>query len=182
MKKFDTTSIVSTLRSNRTISALFAVLVLSLILLFANFVYMSVQSSYDTEYIGHSGELRVLSQQISKSATEAATGTREAFPLLLQARNDYEERWRYLTDGRDETGLPPTPGALSEQLERARADWDKVRTNADAILSSQNTVLSLHEVAAQLSDTVPQLQVEYEEVVDVLIDSGAGPHQVSMAQ
>ena len=182
MKKFDTTNIVSTLRSNRTISALFAALVISLILLFANFVYLNVQSSYDTEYIGHSGELRVLSQQISKSATEAATGTREAFPLLLQARNDYEERWRYLTDGRDETGLPPTPGALSEQLERARADWDKVRTNADAILSSQNTVLSLHEVAAQLSDTVPQLQVEYEEVVDVLIDSGAGPHQVSMAQ
>ena len=182
MKKFDTTNIVSTLRSNRTISALFAALVISLILLFANFVYLNVQSSYDTEYIGHSGELRVLSQQISKSATEAATGTREAFPLLLQARDDYEERWRYLTDGRDETGLPPTPGALSEQLERARADWDKVRTNADAILSSQNTVLSLHEVAAQLSDTVPQLQVEYEEVVDVLIDSGAGPHQVSMAQ
>ena len=182
MKKFDTTSIVSTLRSNRTISALFAVLVLSLVLLFANFVYMSVQNSYDTEYIGHSGELRVLSQQISKSATEAATGTRDAFPLLLQARNDYEERWRYLTDGRDETGLPPTPAALSEPLERARADWDRVRVNADAILSSEETVLALHEVAAQLSDTVPQLQVEYEDVVDLLIDSGATANQVSMAQ
>ena len=182
MKKFDTTSIVSTLRSNRTISALFAVLVLSLVLLFANFVYMSVQNSYDTEYIGHSGELRVLSQQISKSATEAATGTRDAFPLLLQARNDYEERWRYLTDGRDETGLPPTPAALSEPLERARADWDRVRVNADAILSSEETVLALHDVAAQLSDTVPQLQVEYEDVVDLLIDSGATANQVSMAQ
>src|SRR5690606_35637177 len=164
MKKFDTTNIVSTLRSNRTISALFAALVLSLILLFVNFVYLNVQSSYDTEYIGHSGELRVLSQQISKSATEAATGTREAFPLLLEARNDAAERWRYLTDGRDGTGLPPTPAALSEPLERARADWEKVRSNADAILSSESTVLSLHEVATQLSDTVPQLQVEYEEI------------------
>jgi twitching motility protein PilJ len=182
MKKFDTTSIVSTLRNNRTISALFAALVLSLILLFANFVYVNVQSSYDTEYIGHSGELRVLSQQISKSATEAATGTREAFPLLLQARNDYEQRWRYLTDGRDETGLPPTPGPLREPLALAGADWDKVRSNADAILSSEETVLSLHEVAAQLADTVPQLQVEYEDVVDVLIDSGADAMQVSMAQ
>lgn len=182
MKKFDTTSIVSTLRSNRTISALFAVLVLSLILLFANFVYMSVQNSYDTEYIGHSGELRVLSQQISKSATEAATGTSEAFPLLLAARNDYEERWRFLTDGRDETGLPPTPRALSEPLDRARADWDRVRANADVILSSEDTVLALHEVAAQLADTVPQLQVEYEDVVDDLINSGASAYQVSMAQ
>ena len=182
MKKFDTTNIVTTLRSNRTISALFLALVISLVLLFANFVYLNVQSSYDTEYIGHSGELRVLSQQISKSATEAATGTREAFPLLLQARNDYEERWRYLTDGRDETGLPPTPGSLHEPLEAAGADWDRVRANADAILSSEETVLSLHDLAAQLSDTVPQLQVEYEDVVDVLIDSGASATQVSLAQ
>ena len=182
MKKFDTTSIVSTLRNNRTISGLFAALVLSLILLFVNFVYMAVQSSYDTEYISHSGELRVLSQQISKSATEAATGTHEAFPLLLAARNDYEERWRFLTDGRGETGLPPTPSALSEQMQRAGADWDKVRANADAILSSEETVLALHEVAAQLSDTVPQLQVEYEDVVDDLINSGASAFQVAMAQ
>ncbi|NLC00321.1 twitching motility protein PilJ [Halopseudomonas formosensis] len=182
MKNFDTTSILSTLRSNRTISGLFVALVVSLILLFINFLYVNVQSSYDTEYIGHSGELRVLSQQISKSATEAATGTREAFPLLLQARNDYEQRWGYLTNGRDETGLPPTPGALSEELAAAGADWEKLRNNADAILNSEETVLALHEVAAQLSDTVPQLQVEYEDVVDVLIESGASAHQVSMAQ
>src|SRR5690606_8772356 len=179
MKNFDTTSILSTLRSNRTISALFVALVLSLILLCINFLYVSVQSSYDTEYIGHSGELRVLSQQISKSATEAATGTREAFPLLLQARNDYEQRWGYLANGREETGLPPTPGALSDELAAAGAHWAKLRNNADAILNSEETVLALHEVAAQLSDTVPQLQVEYEDVVDVLIESGASAHQVS---
>ena len=181
MKKLDT-NILSTLRSNRTISGLFAALILSLILLFINFLYLNVQSSYDTEYIGHSGELRVLSQQISKSATEAATGTPEAFGLLLEARNDFQERWSYLTDGREETGLPPTPSSLQEPLARAQADWDKVKNNADAILNSQNTVLSLHEVAATLSDTVPQLQIEYEDVVDVLIESGASPAQVSIAQ
>src|SRR5690554_5902743 len=179
MKKFDTTNIVTTLRSNRTISALFLALVMSLILLFINFVYLNVQSSYDTEYIGHSGELRVLSQQISKSATEAATGTPEAFGLLLETRNDFEQRWGYLANGRDETGLPATPAALQEPLSRVQADWDKLRGNADAILNSQNTVLSLHEVAASLSDTVPQLQIEYEDVVDVLIDSGAAADQVS---
>ena len=181
MKKLDT-NILSTLRSNRTISGLFAALILSLILLFINFVYLKVQSSYDTEYIGHSGELRVLSQQISKSATEAATGTPEAFGLLLETRNDFEQRWGYLANGRDETGLPATPAALQEPLSRVQADWDKLRGNADAILNSQNTVLSLHEVAATLSDTVPQLQIEYEDVVDVLIDSGAAADQVSIAQ
>ncbi|GAA6132522.1 methyl-accepting chemotaxis protein [Halopseudomonas sabulinigri] len=181
MKKFDK-QMLSTMRSNRTLTGLFAALILSLLLLFVNFLYLNIQSTYDTEYIGHAGELRVLSQQISKSATEAATGTPEAFGLLLTARNDFQQRWDYLVNGREETGLPPTPAALQEQLALAQADWDKVRRNADAILASQATVLSLHEVANTLSDTVPQLQVEYEDVVDVLISSGAPADQVAIAQ
>src|SRR5690606_9714416 len=144
MKKLDT-NILSTLRSNRTISGLFAALILSLILLFINFVYLNIQSSYDTEYIGHSGELRVLSQQISKSATEAATGRTEAVGLLLEARNGFEQRWGYLTGGRKESGPPPPPSAMQEPLARAQAHWDKVRQNADASLISQNTVPALHE-------------------------------------
>lgn len=181
MKKFDF-DILSALRNNRTISGLFAALILSLLLLFINFVYVNIQSSNDTEYIGHSGELRVLSQQLSKSATEAATGTPEAFGLLLQARNDFEQRWGYLAEGRKETGLPAAPKSLQEPLAKVQADWDKVRANADAILENEDTVLSLHEVAATLSDTVPQLQVEYEDVVEVLIGSNATADQVSIAQ
>lgn len=181
MKKFDL-NILAAVRNNRTISVLFGALVFSLILLFINFVYLNVQTSNDTEYIGYSGELRVLSQQLSKSATEAATGTAPAFGLLAQARNDFQRHWEYLTNGREETGLPAAPASLQDAMAKVQADWDKVRINADAILSNEETVLSLHEVARTLSDTVPQLQVEYEDIVDVLIASGATADQVSIAQ
>ena len=77
---------------------------------------------------------------------------------------------------------PPMPASMAGQQAQLQADWDKVRRNADAILASQGTVLSLHEVAATLSDTVPQLQVEYEDVVDVLIASNAPADQVAIAQ
>ncbi|UAW98233.1 type IV pili methyl-accepting chemotaxis transducer N-terminal domain-containing protein [Halopseudomonas nanhaiensis] len=181
MKKLDT-QFLSSMRSNRQFLGLFAALIVSLLLLFVNFLYLNVQSTYDTEYIGHSGELRVLSQQISKSATEAATGTPEAFALLAEARNDFQERWNYLTEGREETGLPAAPGSLQEEVAAVQANWDRVGSNADAILASQNTVLSLHEVAATLSDTVPQLQVEYEDVVDLLIANEAPAQQIAIAQ
>jgi|TARA_R110000796_G_scaffold230037_1_gene347568 twitching motility protein PilJ len=181
MKKFDK-QILSNMRSNRTLTGLFAALIVSLLLLFVNFLYLNIQSAYDTEYIGHAGELRVLSQQISKSASEAATGTPEAFALLLESRNDFQQRWEYLTDGREETGLPQAPQALQEQMQTVQANWDRVRNNADEILASEATVLSLNEVALTLSDTIPQLQVEYEDVVDVLIDSNAAADQVAIAQ
>ncbi|PKM29593.1 MAG: chemotaxis protein [Gammaproteobacteria bacterium HGW-Gammaproteobacteria-11] len=181
MKKLDI-QLLSTMRSNRTLSGLFVALILSLLLLFVNFLYLNIQSGYDTEYIGHAGELRVLSQQISKTATEAAGGNAEAFGQLREARDGFQARWNYLTDGRQETGLPATPSALQEPLALAQADWDRVRVNADSIISSQTTVLTLNEVALTLADTIPQMQIEYEDVVEVLIDIGAPADQVAIAQ
>ncbi len=43
-------------------------------------------------------------------------------------------------------------------------------------------MLSLHQVAATLAETVPQLQVEYEKVVETLLQRGAPAAQVAMAQ
>ncbi|HBX56431.1 methyl-accepting chemotaxis protein [Pseudomonas sp. UBA2684] len=182
MKKLNTGNLFAGTRSSTLIAGLFIVLIVSIVLLFANFAYINTQSNYDTEYISHSGELRVLSQRIAKNATEAAAGTSEAFGLLRDARNDFQTRWGYLTDGNEEGGVPPAPEAVQAQMAAVQQDWDSLRQNTDAILASEQTVLSLHQVAATLAETIPQLQVEYEEVVDILLESGAPAAQVSVAQ
>ncbi|AEB56496.1 methyl-accepting chemotaxis sensory transducer [Ectopseudomonas mendocina] len=182
MKKLNAGNLLAGARSSTLIAALFVVLIVSIVLLFANFAYINTQSNYDTEYISHSGELRVLSQRIAKNATEAAAGTAEAFGLLRDARNDFQQRWGYLTDGDANSGLPPAPESVQAQMAAVQQDWDSLRQNTDAILASEQTVLSLHQVAATLAETIPQLQVEYEEVVDILLESGAPAAQVSVAQ
>ena len=182
MKKLNAGNLLAGARSSTLIAALFVVLIVSIVLLFANFAYINTQSNYDTEYISHSGELRVLSQRIAKNATEAAAGTAEAFGLLRDARNDFQQRWGYLTDGDASSGLPPAPESVQAQMAAVQQDWDNLRQNTDAILASEQTVLSLHQVAATLAETIPQLQVEYEEVVDILLESGAPAAQVSVAQ
>ena len=182
MKKLNASNLLGGTRSSTLIAGLFVVLIVSIVLEFANFAYINTQSNYDTEYISHSGELRVLSQRIAKNATEAATGKAEAFGLLRDARNDFQQRWSFLTDGDASTGLPPAPEAVQPQMAAVQKDWDGLRQNADAILASEQTVLSLHQVAATLAETIPQLQVEYEEVVDILLESGAPAAQVAVAQ
>lgn len=182
MKKFNAGNLLVGARSSTLIAALFVVLIVSIVLLFANFAYINTQSNYDTEYISHSGELRVLSQRIANNATEAAAGKAEAFGLLRAARNDFQRRWSYLTDGDANTGLPPAPSSVHAQMAAVQQDWDSLRQNTDAIIASEQTVLSLHQVAATLAETIPQLQVEYEEVVDILLESGAPAAQVSVAQ
>ncbi|HDS1734770.1 methyl-accepting chemotaxis protein [Pseudomonas hunanensis] len=169
-------------RSSAQITVLFMVLILSIILLFANFAYLNTQSNYDKQYIGHAGELRVLSQRIAKNATEAAAGKALAFRLLSDARNDFERRWSYLREGDKATALPAAPAKVRDEMEAVRQDWENLRKNTDTILASEQTVLSLHQVAATLAETVPQLQVEYEKVVEILLQSGAPASQVAVAQ
>lgn len=182
MKKLDAGNLLSGVRSNTLVAGLFAVLVISIVLLFANFFYLGTLAEYDKQYISHAGELRVLSQNIAKNATEAAAGKSEAFALLKQARNDFEKRWNILSQGDEATGLPAAPEAVKAEMDAVQKDWDGLRQNADAILASEQTVLSLHQVAATLAETIPQLQVEYEEVVDILLENEAPADQVSVAQ
>lgn len=182
MKKNNAGNLFSGMRSSSLIAGLFVGLIVSIVLLFANFTYLNVQSGYDTEYITHAGELRVLSQRIAKNATEAAAGKAEAFALLKDARNDFDRRWGYLTKGNPDTGLPMVPFEVAPQMDAVEKDWNRLRRDTDVILASEQTVLSLHQVAATLSETIPQLQVEYEEVVDILLQSDAPAAQVSVAQ
>ena len=169
-------------RSRSQIIVLFVALIVFIVLLFANFAYLNTQSNYDKQYIGHAGELRVLSQRIAKNATEAAAGKAAAFKLLSDARNDFAQRWGSLRQGDPATGLPPAPAILNAQMRAVQLDWERLLKNTDAILSSEQTVLSLHQVAATLAETVPQLQVEYEKVVETLLQRGAPAAQVAMAQ
>ncbi|HJH19216.1 MAG TPA: type IV pili methyl-accepting chemotaxis transducer N-terminal domain-containing protein, partial [Pseudomonas lactis] len=169
-------------RSRSQIIVLFIALIVFIMLLFANFAYLNTQSTYDKQYIGHAGELRVLSQRIAKNATEAAAGKAAAFKLLGDARNDFAQRWGYLKKGDPQTGLPAAPSAVRAEMRAVQTDWEALLKNTDAILASEQTVLSLHQVAATLAETVPQLQIESEKVVDSLLQRGAPASQVALAQ
>ncbi len=169
-------------RSRSQIIALFVGLIVLIMLLFVNFAYVSTQSNYDKQYIGHAGELRVLSQRIAKNATEAAAGKAAAFKLLADARNDFDTRWQYLKRGDKHTGLPAAPVEVTDELNAVQNDWENLRKSTDVILSREQTVLSLHQVAATLAETIPQLQIESEKVVDILLQNRAPSSQVALAQ
>lgn len=182
MQKLNTDNLWADKRSSTLIAGLFVVLLVSIVLLLVNFVYLNKQAGNDKEYIAHAGELRLLSQRIAKNASEAALGNAAAFPQLKSARDDFEQRWSVLQNGDEASGLPPAPESVQAQMTEVQQGWDSLRRNTDAILASEKTVLSLHQVAVTLAETVPQLQSEYELVVQSLLRSGAPAAQVAMAQ
>lgn len=154
-----------------------------LVIFLATFISITVATNYfskrDEQYLEHAGELRVLSQELAKNAVEAAGGKEEAFTELKIARDDFEKRWGYLVKGDESTNLPP---AEYDAMPKLDSLWQQAKRNSDQIVRTRNVILSLHEVAATLAETIPQLQVEYDEIVEILLDSGAPADQVAVAQ
>ncbi len=165
--------------ANKTITWLIVSLVALTITLSVVLIILNRNATHDAEYIEYAGDLRVLSQEIAKNSTEAAGGTPAAFEQLENSRNRFSELWQYMVEGNPDTGLPPLDLVEQTQVE---ALWAQVRTNADEIVGTRDAVLSLHEVARTLNDTIPDLQVEYEDIVEFLIMSNAPAEQISLAE
>ncbi|MBU2709505.1 methyl-accepting chemotaxis protein [Zooshikella harenae] len=171
-------------QTSQIIAALFVLLIVSLVAMIANFFYVNNKASEDKEYIGHSGELRVLSQQIAKNSTEAAAGKGDAFKLLRKAHDAFNSSFTTLQKGSDELPavVQQNSETLNQQMNSLATIWQRVSKNANDIMNTEDTVLSLHDVAGTLSETVPQLQIEYDEVVEILLETNAPAAQVALAQ
>ena len=171
-------------RTNYT-TALVIGLVISIVLAGYNFYALNYLSDLKNKYVTHASELRVLSQRIAKNATEAANGNAEAFSLLEQARYEFKLRWERIKNGDPEEGLEQDSQyvtAASAEMDKLEKVWEGVRNNADVILGGEETVLDLHEVATVLSETIPQLQEEYDAVVQILLENNAPAEQVAVAE
>jgi len=154
-------------------------LVLMLVFLIAVSYFIGRDSGYDKEYASYASDLRVLSQEIAKNATEAAAGKEEAFLQLGRSREEFGTLLGYIVNGNDETGLPASELPVETGVV---ARWENVKVNADRIVENEETVLNLHQIAATLNETIPQLQIEYEDVVSILLENDAPADQISVAE
>ncbi len=171
-------------KANRATIASITMLVLSLSVMTGAFIYNDQQSQLLHTHATNAGELRVLSQQIAKNASEAAAGKEEAFPLLKDATSMFGQYIGELNSAKLSV-LPfvdTSNSAPAQQIEALGSAWSEMKVEADSILSAQDTVLSLHDVATTLSETIPQLQIEYDEVVEILLENNAPSDQIAMAQ
>jgi twitching motility protein PilJ len=154
-------------------------LVVMLLFLIVVSYFIGQDSRHDKDYSAYASDLRVLSQEVAKNATEAASGKEEAFAQLKRSREDFEKLLGYIVNGNPDTGLPASNLPVETGV---TSRWESVSRNADRILENKETVLTLHQIAATLNETIPQLQIEYEDVVSILLDNDAPADQISVAE
>lgn len=156
-------------------------LMVFLFLLFLTLNYVATNTTFDKEYIAKAGEQRVLSQSIVKDAVEASSANVEAFKQLKHSRNEFGRILTTLRDGDPDTGLPPSPDAVSDSLQSVASLWNIVRKNADTIIEAEGTIRMLSEFVGAVNETMPTLLAVSDEVVSIMIESGANASQIYVA-
>lgn len=159
--------------SNPLNIALYIGLAIFVALALANFLLSATRANLAQENISTASELRVVSQQIAKNALEASSGNADAFALLQDSRGDFQAAWNQLKQ---------EPMADEQVKQRLQSLWDQASNNTATIINGRDAVLDLHKVADTLAQAIPQLQSEYQAVVDILVENNAAPDQVAFAQ
>ena len=171
----------SKLTTDKSLVVIGVLLTVSILAAFGIFNYVATKAAHDKDYINLTGEQRVLSQSIVKDAVEASSANVEAFKQLKLTRNMFEQNLNFLRDGNPETGLPPSPNSVTEQLDAVSKLWNEFGTNADTILQAEGTIRMLSEFVGAVNETMPTLLAVSDEVVSIMIESGANASQVYVA-
>jgi twitching motility protein PilJ len=145
-----------------------------------NAYYVLRHAGFDQRYLELTGELRVLSQQLATASREATAGNAAAFDTLKKTRGEFDGVLQTLLKG--DAKAPSPQALLGTELNELNGLWGKVNTAAGTIVTNRERVLFLHDVAKTLNDSIPELQQEYNNVVEIMAQTSAPADQVMIAQ
>jgi twitching motility protein PilJ len=172
--------------SNFGIGVWALVLIVSLLLFGANFMYAAYLSGQENNARALTAELQVLSQQLAKYTQEAVDGNADAFTEFKATKSRIDTIVAALRTGSSEEGVVGYEGsnnapAVANALDKVVTTWTPMAEAADRIAASEEQVLNLADTAAQFTGRVPRLAFQLDEVVRALSDANAPASQISMA-
>ncbi|UTA48232.1 methyl-accepting chemotaxis protein [Simiduia sp. 21SJ11W-1] len=175
--KNETRGLVATMRGNPVMAALGAALLVVLVLMGVSFYLVQQNTAKDQGYLQLTAELRALSFRVTSLAREATSGNEEAFPELAKVVAEMDGLWNRLRASDTDTRT-----ALAEEFAGFDAIFQSVKSNANSIVTNKDTIIFLNDVAITLNESLPELQAEHNNIVEILLESGAPADQVSVAQ
>jgi len=119
------------------------------------------------------GDLRLLSQTISRQATEAtASGTKDSIDKLIESQKGFAENLETVKDIHAHTAA----------LDEVEKQWKTVSDGIDLISSQQKIINQLYDTNIAISETIPGIQAEYNLMVDQMARQDMPSNQVVIAK
>ncbi|HQQ73757.1 MAG TPA: methyl-accepting chemotaxis protein [Pseudomonadales bacterium] len=172
------TSVAASLRSNPTLALLIAILAISLsAVVFA--VFKIQQNNAEVQrFLKQSDDLRSANYRLVDAMRAAIGGSELSFDEMNETLTDMNQQWAELDSVQNKHVLD----ALQEPMATVRDVWGRIKLNTETVFKNKETVLIVHDVASRLNQTVPQLQEQYDTILEGLIQSGASASLVAEAR
>lgn len=147
---------------------------LCFVLALVSLAYLFYNVPRHNQLIRSLGELRLLSQTISKQATEATEfGSQEAITKLQQSQKDFNENLLEIEN---------IHGKSTDEYQKVQVMWTELSKNIDLISAHQKVLNQLYDTNISISETVPEIQAEYNLMVDQMARQGLPSSQVIIAK
>ncbi len=159
---------------------LLVIAVLLVIVMVGVYIKVMVDERGDSRYQSILGEMKVLSQQLSKNAGQVTSGDSEAFRLLGTYNGDFSRNLSLLEEG-DGTAMSGTPVAATPALDSLIDLWKKFSENIGLILTRQDTVTDLRAIVADINDQAAALLAISDEIATLMAQKGAPADQIYLA-
>ena len=173
----------SELKSQRSVGVYLAtgLLIISLAFVAITFFQLALDAQHEQEWMSHATDVQVTSQQLAKSAGEAAAGNLDAFVELGHARNTIATAMNSLRAGSADGKLPPTPAAVALPMRQLNLSWDRMSANASSILEREKLILELAMASRIIQENIPGIQENTDAGIRALTQSGAPTNQLIFA-
>lgn len=179
---------------------------ITVLLLIVSLVLLDNHHTRQTgQWLSDSVELQMLSQRLAKAAQRSLLGSAEAYkktatsPCVGQAcppetkseahrqitasRDAFRDTIQRLQRGNKEQNLVTRLafGADHPALDQLEAVWQNTDKNATLLIDEEQTMQSLGTALAQINSGNPQLLALTERVLALILDSSAGPREITAA-
>lgn len=175
--KNDSKSFALTIRSNPFMAALIAALVASLIAMAVSFYLLQRDAGKDQEQLQLTAELRAFSYRLTALSRESTSGDEKAFSELSKVVAEMDGKWQALRSQDDSNRT-----MMATEYAAFDSVWQRVKSNSRTIINNKDTIIFLNDVANTLNQSLPELQAEHNNIVEILLESNAPADQVAVAQ
>ena len=155
-----------------------AVLIGLLLFAAATFYLVVKDSRNEQEWVALSTDVQVVSQQLAKTASEAASGVFDAFFALGDARSVLEEDMKALSDGDPLLSLPPVPSSSRDALLQVDETWQRMNANAYAVIDRESSILQLADASERFIGLIPRIQSLTDNAMQELTQINAPSQQI----
>ncbi|BFM18545.1 chemotaxis chemoreceptor PilJ [Maricurvus nonylphenolicus] len=175
--KIESRNLVAAVRANRTMTVLVIALFLALVAMAVSIFLVQRDAARDQQYLQLTAELRALSYRVTSLSRESTSGNEQAFAELKGVVDSMDSTWNQLR-GSDKR----TRTALADEMAGYEGTWKRVKANAETIITNKDTIIFLNDVATTLNESLPELQAEHNNIVEILLENDAPADQVAVAQ